>query len=50
MAQALRVRREASTAEDAVHQPALTKTLGNLDRQDAPLKAYSTDPTTCSRR
>jgi hypothetical protein len=50
MAQALRVRREASTAEDAVHQPALTKTLGNLDRQEAPLKAYSTDPTTCSRR
>jgi hypothetical protein len=33
MAQALRVRREASTAEDAVHQPVLTKTLGNLDRQ-----------------
>ena len=39
MAQALRVRREASTAEDAVHQPVLTKALGNLDRQEAPLKA-----------
>jgi hypothetical protein len=34
MAQALRVRLEASTAENAVHQPVLTKTLGNLDRQE----------------
>jgi hypothetical protein len=41
MAQALRVRREASTAEDAVHQPVLTKALGNLDRQEAPLKALT---------
>jgi hypothetical protein len=41
MAQALRVRREASTAEDAVHQPVLTKALGNLDRQEAPLKALA---------
>jgi hypothetical protein len=41
MAQALRVRREASTAEDAVHQPVLRKTLGNLDRHEAPLKALA---------
>lgn len=41
MAQALRVRREASTAEDAVDQPVLTTTLGNLDRQEAPLKALA---------
>ena len=41
MAQALRVRREASTGEDAVDQPVLTTTLGNLDRQEAPLKALA---------
>ena len=41
MAQALRVRLEASTAKDAVHQPVLTKTLGNLDRQEAPLEALA---------
>jgi hypothetical protein len=40
MAQTLR-RRKASTAEDSVHQPVLTKTLGNLDRQEAPLKALA---------
>jgi hypothetical protein len=41
MAQGLRVRREASTAEDVVHQPMLTKPLGNLDRHEAPLKALA---------
>jgi hypothetical protein len=41
MAQALRVRLEASTAKDAVHQPVLTKTLGNLDRQEALLEALA---------
>ena len=41
MAQALRVRLEASTAKDAIHQPVLTKTLGNLDRQEAPLEALA---------
>jgi hypothetical protein len=41
MAQALRVRLEASTAKDAVHQPVLTKTLGKLDRQEAPLEALA---------
>jgi hypothetical protein len=40
MAQTLR-RRKASTAEDSVHQPVLTKTLGNLDRQEAPLNALA---------
>ena len=41
MAQALRVRLEARTAEDAVHQPVLTNTLGHLDRQKAPLEALA---------
>ena len=40
-AQALRVRREASTAEEAVQQPVLTKELGDLERQEAPLKALA---------
>jgi hypothetical protein len=41
MAQVLRVRLEASTAEDAVHQLVRTKTLGNLDHQEAPLEAHA---------
>jgi hypothetical protein len=41
MAQALRVRLEARTAEDAVHQPVLGNTLGHLDRQKAPLEALA---------
>lgn len=41
MAQALRVRLEARNAEDAVHQPVLTNTLGHLDRQKAPLAALA---------
>jgi hypothetical protein len=41
MAQALRVRLEAGTAEDAVHRLVLTKTLGNLASQEAPLEAHA---------